>query len=106
QVAFDLAVDHDDACVDVALAHTLGADRHALRVIDRAFDPALQDEIFIGTELALEAQRGTQHGDVAIGGGGRVCGRGWCARRRAEGSWRNRLLAFFESEITHERSPL
>ena len=38
-------------------------------MIDRAFDPALQDEIFFGAELTLETQRRTEHGDLAFPGG-------------------------------------
>src|SRR6185436_8812007 len=104
QVAFDRAVDDDDARVDVALDDALVADRHALRVIDRAFDPALQDEILVGTELALEPQRGAEHRDAASRGCRRLCGR-LCARRAAERPLRDRLLALLESEVTHERSP-
>jgi hypothetical protein len=70
-------------------------------VIDRAFDPALQDEIFVGAELAFEAQRGTQHCNVAIGLSIGLRGRGRCARHGTEGARRDRLLAFLKSEVTH-----
>ncbi len=66
QVAFDAAVDHDYAGVNVSYHGTIRADRDALSVVDRAFDPALQNEVFFRAQLTFEAQRRAEHGDLAF----------------------------------------
>src|SRR5262249_27123523 len=112
QVAFDGAVDRDHARMNVALYDTVGADGDALRVIDRAFESALQDEVFVGAQLTLEAQRGSEDGHLAIG---RRRGRRLARRRRCHGRNARTDRGCFgggglgtlrvETKITHDRSP-
>jgi hypothetical protein len=63
----DGALDVDATRLDVPLDSTLGADREAARVQDRAFDLPLDHEVLIGDQLALEADGRPQHRDFAMG---------------------------------------
>ncbi len=62
QIALDLAVNDDDARANIAFHGTIGSHRQALRVRDRAFHAALDDQIFLRRQLAAKSQGGAQHG--------------------------------------------
>src|SRR5271155_4994642 len=60
QVSFDGTFHDDELRRDVRLHRTLWPDGEPLRMGDRAFDAALDQQVFFGAEIALEIQRGTQ----------------------------------------------
>src|SRR5688572_2141157 len=60
-VALDLAVDVDALGIDGGDDFALGTHDHFLLVVDRALDSALDLDVFLGSEFALEAQRRTEY---------------------------------------------
>src|SRR5690349_4932101 len=60
-VALDLSVDVDARGVHRSDDLALGTDDHALLVVNRALDAAFDLDVFLGLELALEAQRRAEY---------------------------------------------
>src|SRR5262249_30005834 len=56
QVTLDRSLHSDDLGPDARLDDTLGADRNALRVRDRALDLTTDQELLVRVQLAFEAQ--------------------------------------------------
>ena len=61
QIALDSTLHHDRLRADVRLHDTFATDGNALRMRDRAFDLSADQQLFVGVQLALEAQGRTQH---------------------------------------------
>ena len=66
QIALDIAVDYHNTRRDSAYDRAPAGDDNALRLMDRAFYPALQNEILLDADIAFEAQRRTEHRDVEV----------------------------------------
>src|SRR5580658_4443738 len=62
QISFHRAFHDDELRRDIRLDRALRTDGEPLRMGDRAFDPALDQQVLFGAEIALEIKRGTQDG--------------------------------------------
>ncbi len=54
-ITLDFAVNDDDACANITLHGTIGAHRQALRMRDRTFHAALNDQIFLSRQFAAKS---------------------------------------------------
>src|SRR3984885_5710478 len=62
QISFHRAFHDDELRRNIRLHCALRADGESLRVGDRAFDPALDQQVFFGAEITLEIKGGAQDG--------------------------------------------